>query len=267
MRLALVAALSGAVSACAADALAEPSVTPDDARADRWSPSPGTSWQWQLQGTIDTSVDVDVFDIDLFDVSEETIAELHAAGRRVICYTSAGTREAWRPDADAFPPEAVGRPMLEWEGEAWLDVGRIDLLQDVMTARFDLAAAKGCDAIEADNVDGWMHPTGFDLTQEDLLAYLRFLIGEAHERGLAFGLKNAVALVPDLVDEADFAINESCWTWNECDRLVPFVDAGKAVFGAEYGHALEEFCPRTNALDLDFIRKERSLGVYREACR
>ncbi len=31
---------------------------------DAWSPSPGTSWQWQLSGTVDTSLDVEMYDID-----------------------------------------------------------------------------------------------------------------------------------------------------------------------------------------------------------
>src|SRR5262245_15557289 len=55
-----------------------------------WAPHPGTSWQWQLQGTIDTSYNVEMYDIDLFDVPQSTIDGLHAAGRRVICYFSAG---------------------------------------------------------------------------------------------------------------------------------------------------------------------------------
>ena len=32
----------------------------------------GSSWQWQLSGTIDTSYDVSVYDVDLFDAPEGT---------------------------------------------------------------------------------------------------------------------------------------------------------------------------------------------------
>src|SRR5437879_1496975 len=34
-----------------------------------WSPSPNTSWQWQLTGSLDQNVDVTMYDIDLFNNS------------------------------------------------------------------------------------------------------------------------------------------------------------------------------------------------------
>jgi hypothetical protein len=233
---------------------------------DRWRPTPGTSWQWQLTGTIDTSVDADVFDLDLFDVPVAVIDDLHARGRKVICYFSAGTFEPWRPDADAFDDEVLGEKMSGWD-EYWLDVRRLDLLGPVFRARLDLAAAKGCDGVEPDNVDGYQNRTGFELTYDDQLAFNRFLAVEAHARGLAIGLKNDLDQVRDLVGDFDFAVNEECYQWNECHLLSPFVDAGKAVFGAEYGVATAEFCPVTNALDLDFILKRLDLGAWRETCR
>lgn len=231
-----------------------------------WRPAPGLSWQWQLRGPIDTSVDADVFDVDLFDTPRETIEELQARGRKVICYFNAGAYEAWRPDAAAFPRDVRGGQMDGWD-EEWLDIRRIDLLAPVMLGRLDLAAEKGCDAVEPDNVDGFINDTGFPLSYDDQLRYNLFLAGEAHLRGLAVGLKNNLEQVPDLVDAFDFAVNEECYAWDECERLLPFVEAGKAVFGAEYGIPTHEFCPVTNALDLDFILKRIDLGVFRESCR
>jgi hypothetical protein len=58
-----------------------------------WTPVPGTTFQWQLIGDIDTSVDVDAYDIDLFDAPVATIQELRDDGRKVICYFSAGSWE------------------------------------------------------------------------------------------------------------------------------------------------------------------------------
>lgn len=231
-----------------------------------WRPSPGTSWQWQLQGTIDTSVQADVFDIDLFDTSRETIAELQDRGRKVICYFSAGSYEPWRPDVHLFPEEVLGKKMAGWD-EKWLDVRRIELLSPVVLGRLDLAAEKGCDAVEPDNVDGDANDTGFDLGYEDQIRYNTFLAEEAHARGLAIGLKNDLEQIPDLVDSFDFAVNEECYQWNECGKLTPFVEAGKAVFGAEYEASTEEFCPVTTALNFDFIRKRLELDAYRESCR
>src|SRR3989442_9601529 len=66
--------------------------------ASAWRPTPGTTWQWQLQGTVDLSVEAQVYDIDV-DNSGQVVAALHAKGRRVVCYFEAGTQENWRPDA------------------------------------------------------------------------------------------------------------------------------------------------------------------------
>lgn len=45
------------------------------------------SWQWQLQGAIDVNVDADAFDIDM-DQSANVVADLHARGKKVICYVN-----------------------------------------------------------------------------------------------------------------------------------------------------------------------------------
>ena len=58
-----------------------------------WEPVPGTSWQWQLSGETDPTLDVQMYDIDLFEAQQEVIDQLHAHGRVVICYFSAGTYE------------------------------------------------------------------------------------------------------------------------------------------------------------------------------
>jgi hypothetical protein len=68
-----------------------------------WSPkfSNGLMWQWQLQGTLDTLLNVDMYDIDLFDTSATTIQQLKAAGHTIICYFLAGTYKGWRDDWEA----------------------------------------------------------------------------------------------------------------------------------------------------------------------
>ena len=57
---------------------------------------------------------------------------------------------------------------------------------------------------------------------------------EAHQRGLSIGLKNALGLVDALQPNFDWALNESCLSYDECAMLRPYIDAGKAVFHAEY---------------------------------
>lgn len=58
-----------------------------------------------------------MYDIGLFDAPQEVIDTLHAEGRIVICYFSAGMHEDWRPDAEAFPQAVRGKPLDEWPGE------------------------------------------------------------------------------------------------------------------------------------------------------
>jgi hypothetical protein len=201
---------------------------------DVWAPPPGTSWQWQLMGALDTSVEVQMFDLDLFDAPQADIDALRARGIKVICYFSAGSYEDWRADADQFPLEARGAPLRGWPGEWWIDVMNADV-REVLTARLDHAVARGCDGVEPDNVDGYANRNGLGLTATEQLDFNRFLADEAHRRGLSVGLKNDLDQLDDLVDWFDWALNEECAAYDECDRLAVFTeDAGRAVFHAEY---------------------------------
>lgn len=234
---------------------------------DWWQPGPETSWHWQLEGTLDLSHDVDVYDLDLFDTPTATIAELQSQGRRVVCYYSSGSWEEWRPDAALFAAEAIGDPLSGWPDERWLDVTH-PTVRTAMAARLDLAVAKGCDGVEPDNIDGWDNDGGVEMTFEEQLAYNRWTAEEAHRRGLAVGLKNAIGQVPTLMQHYDFAVNEECWEWDECVELVPFIAAGKPVFHVEYDDAfLSEGCAWATSnrfqslvlpLDLD--------GSFRQTC-
>jgi len=197
-----------------------------------YTPRLGTTWQWQLSGKLNTHYDVNLYDIDLFTTSKEAIEAMHRDGRRVICYFSAGSYESWRPDAGVFPAGVRGKKMDGWD-ELWLDIRQASL-RPIMQARLDLARDKGCDGVEPDNVDGYANETGFPLTADDQLAYNRFLATEAHARGLAIGLKNDLDQIPQLVSTFDFAVNEQCHKFEECDKLSPFVAADKAVLNAEY---------------------------------
>ena len=147
-----------------------------------------------LPGNIDTSFNVQMYDIDLFDTPKSTIDTLHGQGRVVICYFSAGSWEDWRPDAADFPANVKGNSN-GWPGEKWLDIRNIAALSPIMQARLDLAVDKGCDGVEPDNVDGYNNKTGFPLTGNDQLTYNRWLADQAHARGLSVGLKNDVEQV------------------------------------------------------------------------
>jgi hypothetical protein len=242
-----------------ADAAGPPSI---------WTPAPRTSWQWQLTGTIDTSFDVAMYDIDLFDAPQSVIDSLHASGRIVICYFSAGSYENWRPDTSDFPSSALGNALDGWPGERWLDV-RSTGVRDVMRARLDRAVTKRCDGVEPDNVDGYANSTGFPLTAANQLDYNRFLASEAHARGLSVGLKNDPDQVAMLVGNFDWELDEECLQYNECDKLAPFIAAGKAVFHVEYSDVTNAatVCPQTRPLEFSTLIKHRDpVDAWRVAC-
>lgn len=229
------------------------------AAVDWWQPTPGTSWQIQLQGKIKTNFDVEMYDIDLFDASQSTINKLHNDGRVVICYFSAGSWENWRPDAAAFPAAVKGRNN-GWPGEKWLDIRRLDVLRPIMEARMDLAVAKGCDGVDPDNVDGYANNTGFPLSYNNQLGYNRWLADAAHARGLSIGLKNDLDQIEDLVDYFDWALNEQCFQYKECELLLPFVEADKAVFGIEYKGKPKRFCPQANEMGFSVLKMNLKLN-------
>lgn len=230
-----------------------------------WRPKPGTSWAWQLDGTLDRSIDVTMYDIDLFDNSAATIAALKKAHRVVICYFSAGSYESWRPDAKSFPAAVLGKRMSGWN-ERWLDV-RAKATRDVMVKRLALAASKGCDGVEPDNVDGFANDTGFSLTGADQRAYNKFLAAEAHKRSLSVGLKNDLGQIKQLVSSFDWALDEECYEYSECAQLTPFIQANKAVFHVEYTPVdRSKVCAVTRPLKLSTLFKHLSLDAWYQTC-
>ncbi|WP_327283083.1 MULTISPECIES: endo alpha-1,4 polygalactosaminidase [unclassified Streptomyces] len=254
------------LAACTSERPQEPddrSLAP--APGERWQPKPGVSWQWQLTEKLDTSVKAAVYDVDGFNTTEEQVAELERAGRRTICYVSTGAWEEFRPDAAAFPKALLGEGN-GWEGERWLDVRRTSELEPLMAKRFDMCREKGFDAVEPDNMDGYRNETGFPLTADDQLKYNRLIAKLAHDRGLAVGLKNDLDQIPQLVGDFDFAVNEQCFEYDECERLTPFVTAGKAVFHVEYEGRIGKWCPRSQQLRLSSLQKKYELGVWRQFC-
>lgn len=95
-----------------------------------WTPAPGTTWQWQITGTVtEPFLNVDMYDIDLQDaVPADTTVNVPGIGsavwprgknagiinklhnpsdgsrrRTVICYLDTGAWESYRPDKALFP--------------------------------------------------------------------------------------------------------------------------------------------------------------------
>jgi hypothetical protein len=231
-------------------------------------------------------VSPEVIDFDLYldkrrtDVDRKPNARavdaVHGAGGYAICYLDAGGIENYRPDYPRFKRwhqnhggSLLGKPFsARFPEERWANVGKAKqrrFLVRMMKKRVGKCARAGFDAVEFDVVEAWAAPrrvTGWSVSYSDQLKYNRALADAAHQRGLAAGLKNDLGQVPDLVDDFDFAINEECVGFSECDRLAPFVDAGKAVFHIEYEVSPAEFCAATEGLGFNSIKKGRDFSLY-----
>jgi len=233
-----------------------------------WRPTMQDTWQYQLTGyPVDERVAATVFIVDLFDVPKGTIASLHRKGRKVICYFSAGTWENWRPDAGRYPRDMLGNPLEAFPDERWVDIRQIALLAPILEDRVRLCREKGFDGVDPDNLDGFIHETGFPLTAADQLRFNRMVADMAHRAGLAVGLKNDLTQVAALVEAFDWATNEACFQFGECRLLMPFIQNGKPVVNVEYRGDPKVFCPRANQRGFFSMKKRRELDAFRIPCR
>jgi hypothetical protein len=148
-----------------------------------WQPAVESSWQIVLiqplalnSTATSTTPNVDIFDIDLFDNPKSTFDQLHKLGKKAICYFSAGSLEPNRPDSGSFKASDKGKELDGWPGEYWLDLNSTNV-REIMSQRIQLAAQKGCDAIDPDNIDGYVSRSN----QSTLLRILKlFLTSSAH---------------------------------------------------------------------------------------
>jgi hypothetical protein len=124
-------------------------------------------------------------------------------------------------------------------------------------------------------MDGYTNESGFDLTADDQLTFNKFIANEARKRGLSVGLKNDLDQIEELEPYFDFAVNEQCHEYDECDKMKPFIDANKPVLNAEYAikyvdnnnSERDDMC--NNAINLQFKTIVFPLGLdnsFRYSC-
>jgi hypothetical protein len=232
--------------------------TMHDAGATRalWSPSPAEPihFHWLIGASSVTTANIllsgqagqVVYDIDGQNATAADVAAIHAAGAIAVCYVDVGSLEQGRPDYGEFPASVIGPAVQGWPGENWLLVTAANqpLILPLMQARFqNWCLAKGFDAIEPDNLDAWTNIS--NVTEADNLTY-DLAIGQlAHALPLSIGLKNIatdldLGQIPMFVAAFDWALNEQCFQYQECDAYTAagsFLPAGKAVFDVEYSTA------------------------------
>jgi endo-alpha-1,4-polygalactosaminidase (GH114 family) len=202
----------------------------------------------------------DVFDIDFQTdgfctggtISQENtaaVAAIHANGAHVICYVDAGTAESFRPDYQDYVNfnaqtggALFGKPVGGFRNEHWLNInndrGQRDFILAKVGQRVDRCKAAGFDAVEFDNIDAYQNKTGLSISSDTQLLFNTALANLAHAKGLTVALKNDLGQANELRPWFDFAINEQCFQYRECDYPPPglagWTAAGKAVFNVEY---------------------------------
>jgi hypothetical protein len=255
-----------------------------------WKPKPGTTWQWQITGSVNTSVSpAAMYDIDMQDAMPSArsvsvpgfgtvnwakgdnagvIATLHRLGKVVVCYMDSGAWESYRPDAALFPRSVIGNT-TGWNGENWLDIRPASRVRfaPLIWSRMDVARSIGCDGIEPDQNNPIGNNPGFPITTVDQTSWYLQVAAEAHARHLSVGMKNGMESVnAATVNAFDWALNEECFQYNECGTLLPFVRAGKAVFQTEYQGNPASFCPVARQDGFSSMLKDLNLDAWRVAC-
>lgn len=244
-----------------------------------WQPPVGASWQIVLSEKVPIengkpSPDVDIYDMDLFDVEASTISALHAAGKKVICYFSAGSYEDWRPDAKDWDQGDLGADLQGWAGEKWVKTGSAKV-RAIMAARLKMAADKGCDAVDPDNVDAYNNENGLGLSEGDAADYVKFLAAESAKHNMGCGLKNAAGIVPQVKDDIQFSVVEECAKFGECTSYKPIIEADKPVFQIEYpsqagtempSDALPAECFADGADKFSTLLKKMNLDTWVQTC-
>jgi hypothetical protein len=244
---------------------------------DRWKPGTSDRWLYQISDpnpAVKICVEpveggpcvrptvwvLDLYAEDGTSPNANAVKLVHSVGGHAVCYLSAGSWEDWRPDAKRFPKRVLGRELDGWTGEKWLNVREKAALLSLMRDRAKLCRQAGFDAIDWDNVDGYANKTGFRISAKDQRTYNLALAKIAHEQGLSVGLKNDLAQVAVLEPSFDFAVNESCAAFNECELLAPFGRAGKPIVAIEYNATPSDFCGRVG-LRWSAMLMDRELSV------
>jgi hypothetical protein len=152
----------------------------------------GNGW---VNGVVPFAVEVVRREVDGVDLGVGSlelgllVADFHQLGQHMICYIDVGTWENWRSEASAFSAAVLG-DANDWPGERWLDIRQLSVLEPIMTARFQICAQKGFDAVEPDNMDGFENSTGFPISAAQQLSYDEWVAQEVHLLGMAVLQRN-----------------------------------------------------------------------------
>ena len=166
-----------------------------------------------------------------------SVAQIKANGNEVGAYISIGTGENWRDDFIQLQPFLVTVPWEQWQGEYFVNTITTGII-DIMKARIDKIANWGCDWVEFDNMD-WIYDEdlratyGYQVTEEEGVAYYQELCNYVHSKGMKCMAKNTV----ENASEFDGVLYESYnndKNWWDQSGAQSFIDANKLVIINHY---------------------------------
>ncbi|KAK4154239.1 glycoside hydrolase superfamily [Chaetomidium leptoderma] len=248
----------------------------------------GAKWQIVIQNTIDISApiaptDAVVWDLDLYHVARTPgiVNYLRSNNPDVIlvCYFNAGLAQTsdcdyetrWKNSGllgNIYSPDEP-----QFSDERWINI-KNETARNWVKRRITLARDLGCDAVDPDNIDGYLNDedgnngTGWNLSESDYVNFVTELATHAHglttKQGFSMliGQKNAPELVDQVGSVLDFAVLEDCKTLNDdedytfCGDFQTYISAGKPVFSIEYPSTLGDqdtgVCSPTGASDAQY---------------
>lgn len=170
--------------------------------------------------------------LDGFDTSPQTVKSFTDKHIKTIAYTSVGTKEKWRPDANKFKLNALVSKQNGY-GEQWINPQQWKLLKPVMYNRFALFKKKGFYAVEVDNID--LMGNVKEATLTNVYEYAVWLSNTAHSMGLKIVLKNTPYLCSKLVNYYDAVISEQTDEYpSDMKGYKYFIDVDKYWWDFEY---------------------------------
>jgi hypothetical protein len=230
-------------------------------------PATDLSWQVQLSGSFDGSFDVELYYVDLDNLTSTERASMAHQNRQLACYLSAGSFEPWRGDAAAFPTEVLGNTLAGYPNERWLDI-RSSAVARLMLARLDQFKSNGCSSVVVANVTTSGEDSGFAISSMEQNDYLFWLSEQLHLRGIGAALATADDRLRAMEPYFDWAFAQSCWVDTQCSDYAPFVSATKAVLAVEFGDASTSstLCQGVAGSGVNLLVKPQDLGASRIAC-
>ena len=102
-------------------------VSATDAGTGWKSPDPEANWFWQLDNEGALELPFDVWDVSLFDVTDNYLHTLKSQGVYIVCYFSLGTSEEYNPDRADFLAADFGQVVELGQAVFGIDGMRVQL--------------------------------------------------------------------------------------------------------------------------------------------